>query len=63
MSGYVKPPLGVMPKWLWLEMLECLPPSEIELKERRVEVSGAVSRYRAAGFSVNPEWLLELNER
>ena len=52
-----------MPKWLWLEMLECLPPSEIELKERRVEVSGAVSRYRAAGFSVNPEWLHELNER
>jgi hypothetical protein len=44
-----RPPLGVTPRWAWLE-------------ERMVELFQAIMRYRKAGLPVNPDWIREFQE-
>jgi hypothetical protein len=51
-----KPPLGVMPLYLWNEGYG--PPQTS--CERLAEVNGAIRRYRDAGLPVNPKWILEV---
>ena len=41
-----KPPLGLMPEWLWK-------------KKRLIEVESAIDRYTRAGVAVPPEWVVE----
>lgn len=62
MNTRLKPPLGIIPKWLWLELLEVPRPSDIEKKERRLELLKAVERCRQAGRREDPLWLHELSQ-
>lgn len=56
-----KPPLGLMPLYLWRE---CNPSPNISaLAQRAIEVAQAVQRYYEAGELVNPEWLSEIGIR
>ena len=41
-----KPPLGLIPEWLWK-------------KKRLIEVESAIGRYTRAGVEVPPEWVVE----
>jgi hypothetical protein len=43
----LRPPLGLRPKWLWLE-------------QRRAEILQAICRYKEAGHNVPKKWLKEL---
>lgn len=45
--GYAKPPLGLRPKYVWLQ-------------ERRDEIMDAMNRYSHAGKVVPVEWIEEL---
>ncbi len=56
----IKPPIGIMPKWLWLEFLEVSEPSQIEIKNRIIELEGAIDRYQKASFRALDEWVNEL---
>ena len=47
------PPLGVIPKWLWIEMV---------YNKRRGELIDAIIRYREAGKEPLEEWFKELGE-
>jgi hypothetical protein len=42
-----KPPIGLMPKWLWIE-------------QRMNEIARAIDRYRAAGMQIPKKWEKEL---
>jgi hypothetical protein len=53
-----KPPLGVMPAYLWHEANP--DPSLAELLDRQREVTAAVRRYLDAGLTVPQPWLSEL---
>lgn len=44
-----KPPLGVMPRWLWLE-------------QRYNDIHAAILRYQTAGFDVPVKWREERRE-
>ena len=46
--GIKKPPIGVMPKRLWVE-------------SRKEELKGAINRYLEAGFEIPKEWVDEFN--
>lgn len=46
---YEKPPIGIMPKWLWEE-------------QRLHDLHSAIQRYLDVGMTVNPEWIEEYNE-
>lgn len=45
----IKPPLGVMPRFIWDE-------------RRRIELQAAIMRYMDAGMRVPLEWIAEYNE-
>ena len=50
MNGYKKPPLGVMPKYLW----------EISIRQQRFNaLMGGISRYHSEGKEVPKEWFKE----
>lgn len=57
----MRPPIGVMPNWLWIEMLECLPPSTDEVICRKLALVRAIRRYEQARLPVNPAWRLEID--
>lgn len=44
-----KPPLGILPRWLWLE-------------QRIIALTEAMQRYADAGQPVPPDWVKELRE-
>jgi hypothetical protein len=48
-SNVVKPPLGLMPRYIWLE-------------KRRVDIEGAISRYKDVEKKVPLSWFTELEE-
>jgi len=58
MKQTIKPPLGVMPYYIWREKNR--DPGLRELLSRYIAVSAAVDRYRAAGLPFNLDWLREL---
>lgn len=43
-----RPPIGIIPKYLWIE-------------QRKSELMSAIDRYMKAGIKVPIEWLEELN--
>lgn len=43
-----RPPIGVMPKFIWDE-------------KRFEELQGAIMRYADRGFMISPEWIEEYN--
>jgi hypothetical protein len=47
----VKPPIGVMPKYVWDEQVN---------DSRKAQLLSAIERYRAAGKPVKDEWVKEL---
>jgi hypothetical protein len=51
MSQNKKPPLGLMPQKIWIEL-------------RVIDITKAIARYIAAGKmkDINPEWINELAE-
>jgi hypothetical protein len=49
-----KPPIGVMPAYLWWEAHP--EPSLTELLERYDDVCGAIRRYREAGLPIDARW-------
>lgn len=53
-----KPPLGVMPWWLWSKAVP--EPDIADLLHRYTEVDKAVTRYRQAGLRPDPQWLAEV---
>ena len=55
----MKPPIGIMPRWLWLEYLEGEMPSDIEIKNRKIELKNAIMRYKEKGFNPLLEWIME----
>lgn len=58
---YDKPPLGVFPRWLWLEYLEVpAEPSKEEKKQREVALSAAIKRRTDAGWIPLRCWFDEL---
>jgi hypothetical protein len=44
-----KPPLGLIPKWLWLE-------------KRKADVESAIKRYSDAKMNIPSSWVNELKE-
>lgn len=44
-----KPPIGLIPKWLWKE-------------QRAKDISAAILRYLEAGIPITSEWMEEWNE-
>jgi hypothetical protein len=56
-----KPPIGVIPRYLWDERHPN--PTVEELRERFAEVSNAIRRYRDAGLQPNALWLAECKEK
>jgi hypothetical protein len=55
-----KPPIGIMPKWLWFEFLEGNEPSETEIINRKKELESAILRYKKSIFKPLDEWFIEL---
>lgn len=55
----VRPPLGVMPWYLWIEEWPDHTPDLKSLLVRYMAVRAAISRYRKAGKTPRPEWLAE----
>lgn len=55
-----KPPSGIMPRFIWLEFLEVVPPSKVEIQQRAQALRSAIDRYRAAGATAPTEWFTEL---
>ena len=53
-----KPPIGIMPLWLWRD--QHADPTLLEMLDRYCEVGRAVERFRAAKVKVPQEWLVEL---
>lgn len=51
-----KPPLGVMPRSIWLEKQVTRTAREMRLADLRA----AILRYREAGLDAKPEWKAEL---
>jgi len=49
MSKAIKPPLGLIPKYIWME-------------KRYIEVCQAIARYYNAGAKIPIEWIKEHNE-
>jgi hypothetical protein len=49
-----KPPIGVMPLWLWRELHPNPTPAQIFTRE--MEVMFAIDRYVAAGFEPLAKW-------
>ena len=45
--GAIRPPIGLMPRWRWMEL-------------RLKEVEGAIARYEAANKAVPEEWRNEV---
>ena len=45
----IKPPLGIMPKELWV-------------RQRNIELGEAIIRYHEAGLDVPPQWIIEFHE-
>lgn len=43
-----RPPLGVMPHWIWVE-------------KRINELGRAIAEYVTEGLEINPEWVTEYN--
>lgn len=56
-----KPPIGIMPRWLWLEFLEGENPSEVEIQNRKREIQLAILRYLNSPFKPLQEWYIELS--
>lgn len=56
-----RPPIGIMPRFIWLELLEVLPPSDIEIEQRAQALRAAIDRYRAAGAVAPAKWFTELS--
>lgn len=55
-----KPPIGIIPKWLWLELLEGDVPSEVEVENRKTALIAAIGRYRDRSMTPLQEWIEEL---
>ena len=55
------PPIGIMPRYIWLGFLETPTPSETEIKNRISELQEAIERYLEAGFTPLPKWQTEIN--
>ncbi|GAB3956685.1 hypothetical protein GCM10028805_47310 [Spirosoma harenae] len=56
-----RPPLGVLPRFLWLELLEVPDdPSPEEMLERKKLVQEAIQRYEDAGCYVPKKWMNEV---
>ena len=60
MKEIKRPPLGVMPKHLWLEQFEegCIPPED-EVKKRLEAVKGAITRCLNENYHIRSEWIEE----
>ena len=56
MTRKAKPPLGIMPRYIWIESLESLPPSYQEICDRQAELYSAIKRCKPA----KQEWLGEV---
>jgi hypothetical protein len=49
----LRPPLGVIPKWLWIEKMN---------NDRIDQLKAAIKRSMDANHRVPPEWVEEYNE-
>lgn len=57
----IKPPIGLYPRWLWLEFLEVpTDPTPEEKHERELDIRAAIKRYIDAGLIPPKEWFDEL---
>lgn len=54
-----RPPIGIMPRHVWLEFLEGPEPSEDEKRDRRADLRNAINRYQKAGIAVPMKWIIE----
>lgn len=48
-KGVKRPPIGIMPKWVWDE-------------ERKRELVAAICRYSEAGLKIPVQWAIEFKE-
>ena len=46
MEEIKQPPIGLIPRWMWLE-------------QRLDSINSAIDRYKEANYVVDPEWVLE----
>lgn len=53
-----KPPLGIMPRWLWDERNPT--PTLADVWQRLNALNDAIKRYEAAGKHIPDEWYKEL---
>lgn len=52
-DGSPVPPVGLMPKYLWLD----------QVRNQRVnDIVAALERYAFAGRAANPDWIVELQD-
>lgn len=58
----MKPPIGIIPEFIWWDFLEVLPPSKDEIKGRIKELRAAKERYLNAGLKPLLKWDLELKK-
>jgi hypothetical protein len=56
----MRPPIGIIPQWFWLESLEVIPPSLVEINDRKLALEAACKRYVDFGISPKKEWVIEL---
>jgi hypothetical protein len=57
----MKPPIGIAPQWFWIESLEVIPPSLVEINNRKLALEAACKRYADFGISPKKEWVIELS--
>lgn len=46
MEEIKQPPIGLIPRWAWLE-------------QRLDSINSACNRYKESNYAINPEWILE----
>lgn len=55
-----KPPLGLMPKYLWDELCSNNP-YKTSIADRKIALKNAIKRYNKSKIDIPNEWLTELN--
>lgn len=55
-----RPPLGIMPYYLWKEYFPT--PTQEDINKRVIELENTIKRYEESDFEPLHEWFYELNE-
>lgn len=58
----MRPPIGIMPKYIWLEYLEVpTQPSKEEIAERKAELLATIRKFKKLNEKPLQQWMDELS--